>query len=600
MKPPEENITNSSNSNSSAISTLTKENATESNAIQIPSISLPKGGGALKGIDEKFQVNSANGTAGFSIPLPITSGRNGFSPSLALSYNSGGGNSPFGLGWDIDLPAIQRKSDKRLPRYRDAIGSDIFMFSGSEDLLPLLKETNGSWEEVEVVDGPYLVKRYIPRLEGGFARIERIIHPIYGMYWRVTTRENVVTIFGRDKGCRIADPDDESKIFKWLPEFSYDDKGNWIKYEYNRENMDNVPDVLNEKNRRNWIAGFTNRYLKSIKYGNRVPYYVDPEKPYDPPLPADEDQFFELVLDYGEHDASIPTPHEALKQSWDYRPDSFSSYRSGFEIRTYRLCKRVLMFHKFDELGTTPYLVSSLDLEYESSSKDSSQKSEITYLNSVTQSGYIRKPDDSYFKKSLPPMEFEYERLKWNRNIKTVSPENIINAPVGLTNNYQWVDFYGEGISGILTEQGEGWYYKSRYYKSNLGDVDEDGEVAFTIAQKVIPKPSFTGLATGVLSIQDLAANGEKQIVVNSPDLKGYFELAHDKNWKPFQAFEQIANINLQDPNTRLIDLNGDGQPELVVTEENVFAWYAADGKARSFTRRICSLKLSMRSKDRQ
>ena len=82
MKLPEENNTNSSSSNSSAINTLTKENATESNAIQIPEISLPKGGGALKGIDEKFEVNSANGTAGFSIPLPITPGRNGFSPSL--------------------------------------------------------------------------------------------------------------------------------------------------------------------------------------------------------------------------------------------------------------------------------------------------------------------------------------------------------------------------------------------------------------------------------------------------------------------------------------------------------------------------------------
>ena len=65
------------------VNTLTQENATESNAIQIPEISLPKGGGALKGIDEKFEVNAANGTAGFNISLPITPGRNGFAPSLS-------------------------------------------------------------------------------------------------------------------------------------------------------------------------------------------------------------------------------------------------------------------------------------------------------------------------------------------------------------------------------------------------------------------------------------------------------------------------------------------------------------------------------------
>lgn len=40
----------------------------KSNAIEVPSISLPKGGGAIKGIDKKFQVNAANGTSGFSIP----------------------------------------------------------------------------------------------------------------------------------------------------------------------------------------------------------------------------------------------------------------------------------------------------------------------------------------------------------------------------------------------------------------------------------------------------------------------------------------------------------------------------------------------------
>ncbi len=87
---------NKSKSNTHSIDGLTQARATKSNAIEIPSLSLPKGGGAIKGIDEKFKVNAANGTASFSIPLPITPGRNGFSPNLSLSNNSGSGNSPFG------------------------------------------------------------------------------------------------------------------------------------------------------------------------------------------------------------------------------------------------------------------------------------------------------------------------------------------------------------------------------------------------------------------------------------------------------------------------------------------------------------------------
>ena len=583
-QPRKPKSTDSEDRNS--ISSLTREQATASNAIEIPQISLPKGGGALKGVDEKFEVNAANGTASFSIPLPLTPGRNGFSPSLSLGYNSGGGNSPYGLGWSVEYPVIQRKTDKGLPRYKGEPEEDIFMFSGAEDLVPFLEKENGGWEEKEYPDNGadgYFVKRYRPRIEGSFARIEKIYHAGHGVYWKVTTGNNTVTIFGRSADARIADPGNPEHIFQWMPEFSYDDKGNWIRYEYKKEDLVNVPNEVYEKNRRAGIAPFTNTYLKRIAYGNRVAYYADKAKPYDAQPPANDAFFFELVMDYGEHNELNPLPQD--NGQWEGRADAFSSYRSGFEIRTSRLCRRILMFHHFNDekqfVGTPEesafgenYLVRSLDLTYTPSSINNSGQAEVTYLTSVTQSGYIRKPGGSYSKKSLPPMEFTYEKLNWNKTLKTVSRENIMNAPVGLTNNYQWVDLYGEGISGILTEQGEGWYYKN-----NLGDVEEDGKVAFTMAEKVIPKPSFTGLSAGVLSIQDLAANGEKQVVVNGEATKGYFELAHDNDWEPFKPFERIANINLQDPNTRLIDLNGDGQPEIVVTEENVFTWYAADGK---------------------
>jgi RHS repeat-associated protein len=574
--PQKPNFDSQENSKNS-INSLIQEKATESNAIQIPEISLPKGGGALKGIDEKFEVNAANGTAAFNIPLPVTSGRNGFSPSLTLSYNSGGGNSSYGLGWAVDYPSIQRKTDKRLPRYRDGSEDDIFMFSGAEDLVPFLTEENpGEWQEPDSPPGDYEVKKYRPRIEGGFARIEKISHPGHGVYWKVTTRENVATIFGRSANTRIVDPEDETRIFQWLPEFSYDDKGNWIKYECKAENLEDVDNEPHENNRIKGTAKFTNRYLKRIRYGNRKPYYTDPAKPYDPQSPIDDEHLFELVYDYGEHDALVPTPNEVPEKLWEYRPDAFSSYRAGFEIRTNRLCKRVLMFHHFKDeprFGEN-YLVRSLDFEYEPSSINNSGQTEVTYLKSITQTGYIKKADGTYSKKSLPPMEFDYQCLNWNTEIKVVNKESIANAPVGLTNNYQWVDLYGEGISGILTEQGEGWYYKN-----NFGDVDEDGDVTFAPAQKVIPKPSFTGLSTGVLSIQDIEANGQKQVVVNSPGVQGYFELTYDNDWEPFQSFEEMANIDLRDPNVRLIDLNGDGQPELVVTEENVFVWYAANGK---------------------
>lgn len=87
------------------LSLKTDGGKTKSNAIEIPSILLPKGGGDIKGIDEKFSVNAVNGTSSFSIPLPFTEAR-GVSPSLQLSYNSGGGNGIFGLAWSLNLLTI--------------------------------------------------------------------------------------------------------------------------------------------------------------------------------------------------------------------------------------------------------------------------------------------------------------------------------------------------------------------------------------------------------------------------------------------------------------------------------------------------------------
>src|SRR5258707_7060941 len=141
-----------------------RESAPNKNAIAPPTISLPKGGGAIRGIGEKFAANPVTGTGSMTVPIATSPGRSGFGPQLSLSYDSGSGNGPFGFGWSLSLPAITRKTDKGLPQYLDAAESDIFILSGAEDLVPVAPE--------DELDG-YRVRRYRPRIEGLFARIER-------------------------------------------------------------------------------------------------------------------------------------------------------------------------------------------------------------------------------------------------------------------------------------------------------------------------------------------------------------------------------------------------------------------------------------------
>ncbi len=52
-------------------------------------------------------------------------------------YSSGNGNGIFGLGWQLALPRITRRTEKGLPRYDDG---DVFVLSGSEDLVRCLQK----------------------------------------------------------------------------------------------------------------------------------------------------------------------------------------------------------------------------------------------------------------------------------------------------------------------------------------------------------------------------------------------------------------------------------------------------------------------------
>src|SRR6185436_12124330 len=182
-------------------------------ALAGPSISLPKGGGAIRGMGEKFAANPVTGTGSMSVRIATSPGRSGFAPQLSLSYDSGAGNGPFGFGWSLSLPAITRKTEKGLPQYLDADESDVFILSGAEDLVPVLvQNAQGKWERENlpprtVNAKTYRVDRYRPRIEGLFARIERWTNPrdTTDVFWRSISEDNITSWYGKTPESRISD-----------------------------------------------------------------------------------------------------------------------------------------------------------------------------------------------------------------------------------------------------------------------------------------------------------------------------------------------------------------------------------------------------------
>lgn len=295
---------------------------------------------------EKFSANPVTGTGSLNIPVYTSPRRSGFGPQLSLYYDSVSGNGSTGWGWDLSIPSITLKTDKGLPRYHDSDESDVFILSGAEDLVPVLREVDGRWERDvlrrKIGTDDYLVHHYRPRVEGLFALIERWTRQRDSdTYWRSISKDKVTTLYGKSGESRIADPADPTCVFSWLICESYDDKRNAILYQYVPEDSKGISlSHAHESNRTNESRS-ANRYLKHVKYGNRTPRQPGED------LTQRSDWLFEVAFDHGEHDPNY-------SGEWFCRHDPLPWYRAGFEVRTYRLCQRALMFHQLFGSATIP------------------------------------------------------------------------------------------------------------------------------------------------------------------------------------------------------------------------------------------------------
>jgi len=500
-----------------------------------PTLALPKGGGAIRGIGEKFSANAVTGTGSLRVPLPTSPARGGFQPDLALAYDSGAGTGVFGAGWHVSVPQIGRKTDRGLPKYEDRDESDVYILSGMEDLVPVLGDDG---KPAIFAEGDDQVLRYRPRVEGQFARIERREQPDGNVYWKAITAANTTSFYGRTAAAQIVDPAWKHRIFTWLLEETRDDRGNVIVYDYKAEDLDGVPGALSEQHRRSGSARFADRHLKRVRYGNTVPGDA-------------ASTVFAVVFDYGEHDALTPTPEEIPAQPWRARLDPTSSYRAGFEVRTYRLCQRVLMFHSFPELGPTPCLVASTDLGYD-------ENSVLTKLTSIVQTGYTRDATGiTYTRASMPPLQLGYSSTALHTEIQRFDVASLEGLPAGIDHRAQWVDLDGEGIAGVLVSN-EG----SLAYKRNLGD-------GLLAAPRTLPvQPRAADLRDSRQQLVDLDGDGRKELAFWHFPTSGFQERTDNDGWGRWTPFRLQPMFDIRSSAVHFMDVTGNGLNDLVLVDE--------------------------------
>lgn len=505
-------------------------------------------------LPHRVEVDVRTGAASLSVPVPVTPGRAGFQPALALTYSSAAPNSVYGLGWSLSgVPSLALSLKDGLPKYD---GRDRYAFGG-EELVPRAGREDRS---LRVIDqGEHWAHLYRSKVERDFTRFEKWVHKTTRRtHWCTRDRNNTVSIFGLDPAgrTRITDPGDENRTFQWLLEWQYDRHGNAIHYEYAPEDAVGVAATASfERNRLFHSSGYPQRYLRRISYGNTVPL-----RPGDPD-PGQGVWLISILLDYGERDGER-VPSFQTSSPWPARSDPFSTYRAGFEIRTYRLCRRLLMFHHFAaELGEEATLVGELALEHRADVAG-------TTLRALRYTGHRseRRPEGyMHTRKALPPLVFRYTEPEVERAFVAASRHE--NVPYGIGGlNHQWVDLYGEGLPGVLFENHLAWYYKPNLGGGRLGPQ-----------QQVLEKPS---LQPGSYAFSDFDGDGNLNLVVLQGREAGFYEYDRDlSRWSGFRPFAAAAHVKALDTATQLLDLNGDGRADIVTIEPERLVWYPSKGK---------------------
>lgn len=518
-----------------------------------PNLSLPKGGGAIRGIGEKFSARAATGTGSMELPIATSPGRTGFGPALTLTYDSASGNSAFGFGWRLSVPAITRKTEKGLPRYRDREDSDVFILAGAEDLLPFMQ--GGVRHRRTSDDGHYDIERFRPRVEGAYMRIERWTRQDGDMHWRLHDANNVLTVLGGDARSRIADPADSKRVFSWFASESHDVKGNAIAFEYEPEGA--------------------NCYLARILYGNRGsaldaqglrPFHMDRAQ-----LDA-EGWLFETAFDYEQ-----------------MRDDPFSSFRAGFEIRTSWLCSRVRMVHHFPDEPQVQADCLVHDLAFSHGDASGGEGPGYAFLLSAVQTHW-RRNGAEFERASLPAVEFGYSACELHDIAHVMDAASLADLGADIDGRSAlWVDLHGEGLPGVLMDAQGAWYYKANQGPLRLDRAPADAPPHLATARVVDAAPA-TALAS--VRFMDLAGDGLPDAVVLEQEAPGLFEHDGRAGFKPFKAFTSRVNADLAGPGARFVDLDGDGMADLLLTEDESFVWHASlaeggFGPARRVTRAL-------------
>ncbi|MFK3775013.1 SpvB/TcaC N-terminal domain-containing protein [Pseudomonas sp. NPDC089406] len=154
----------------------------------------------------------------------------------------------------------------------------------------------------------------------------------------------------------------------------------------------------------------------------------------------------------------------------------------------------------------------------------------------------------------MPPLEFELSRPGG------VAPgwEQVAALEGFWSPAWQMVDLYGEGLPGLLYMDDSAWRYRAPQRQQPHNPRQPD---AVTWGEPAV-LPLRPGDASGALV--DLDGDGRPEWLVTRNGLRGSFTLAPDGSWGGLVPLSALP-AEFEHPLAQLVDLGGDGQQDVVL-----------------------------------
>ena len=435
-------------------------------------------------IDKSLQVklpnvDNASGAFTYDYPIVVPPGRNGLQPDLKLTYNNQQANNQngFGFGWSVSIPYIQRFDKKGITtQYTD----NYFSSSMSGELVSTGTGT------------------YAARTENG--DFLKYTYDSTNNRWTVLDKKGTTYKFGYSSSTRQDDPNDSTRVYKWMLEEIRDTNNNYISFSYYKDSGEIYPSVLKYTGNGSTDGPFEVDFLRTT------------------------------------------------------RGDHVQAYSAGFSVTDNYVINEIDL--KFNSVWTSKYVLGY-------SNGDNGVRSLLT---SITKSGQ----DVNNNVTTLPATTFSYQvatdsSTKWTLNTG-------LSLPSGVVNLYDCVvtDVNGDGLPDILQA------YASSTGQQFFNAWLNDGNGGWVSSTNYTPPILFfndANVPAGDMGVRVVDVNGD-----GLPDIIQHYGstvttyLNNGNGWTQttttFQSPVIFADSSNTDTRARIADVNGDGLPDIITTNQ--------------------------------